>query len=203
MVTVAAVALGLLALVAGLLAVPVEVQVTRPGRGLPTSVRVGWAGGRVSRTFAPGAEAPAAEETSEEEQDTEGEEDEEERPGRRGAGPARAMAALRTPGLPAAAGRLLARLAGAVRLRRASAAVRLADPADTGRLWGLVGPGAAALPPEWRSRIHLRPDFSPGVGEVTGRLTARVVPLRLVAAVAAFALSPPALRAGWRAARAG
>ena len=193
MVTAAAVALGLLALVVlGALAVPVDLEVTRPGRGLPTSVRVGWLGGRVAWEPAPGAEEPA-----------EAEEAEEESAGRRGPGIRRALAVLRSPGLGPAARRMLARLGAAVRLRRAAATVRLSDPADTGRLWGLLGPGAAALPADLRSRLHLRPDFSPGDTEVTGRLTARLVPLRLVAAVVAFLLSPSVLRAGWRAARAG
>lgn len=193
----AAVLLGLLALLVGLLSLPVDLEVARRGRGLPTTVRVDWLGGRVSREFAPGAEEPSPEEEVEEE------EGEEERPGRRGPGPARALAALRTPGLPSAVGRLLSRLGSAVRLRLAAATVRLSDPADTGRLWGMVGPGVAVLPAAWRTRLDLRPDFSPGKRTVTGRLTARLVPLRLVGAVAAFVLSPSVLRAGWRAARAG
>ena len=201
MVTAAAVALGLLALALGALAVPVDLEVARPGGGLPTSVRVGWLGGRVAWEPVPGTEQPAE---ADEEEPAPPEAGEEEEPsGRRGPGVRRALAALRTPGLAPAAGRTLARLGAAVRLRRATATVRLPDPADTGRLWGLVGPGAAALPADWRTRLDLRPDFSPGEPEVTGRLTARLVPLRLVASVVAFVLSPAVLRAGWRAARAG
>lgn len=198
MVTAAAVALGLLALVLGALAVPVDLEVTRPGRGLPTSVRIGWLGGRVAWEPVPGTEEPA--EADEEELAPQ---EEEEPSGRRGPAGRRALAVLRTPGLAPAAGRTLARMGAAVRLRRAAATVRLPDPADTGRLWGLVGSGAAALPADWRTRLDLRPDFSPGEPEVTGRLTARLVPLRLVAAVVGFVLSPAVLRAGWRAARAG
>ena len=199
MVTAAVVALGLLALVLGALAVPVDLEVARPGGGLPTSVRVGWLGGRVIWEPVPGTETQA---DAEEPAPPEGEE-EEEPSGQRRPGVRRALAALGTPGLAPTAGRTLARMGAAVRLRRAAATVRLPDPADTGRLWGLVGPGAAALPADWRTRLDLRPDFSPGEPEVTGRLTARVVPLRLVAAVLAFLLSPAVLRAGWRAARAG
>ena len=200
MMTAAAVALVVAALVAGALAMPVEVEIDRPGRGLPTSVRVDWLAGRVSREFAPGAEEPAPEKEEEAEERVE---EEREGPGLRGPGPARALAAVGTPGLPSAVGRLLSRLASAMRLRLAAATIRLADPADTGRLWGLVGSGTALLPAAWRSRLDLRPDFSPGDAEVTGRLAARLVPLRLLGAVVAFLLSPAVLRAGWRAARAG
>ncbi|MDP2497462.1 MAG: hypothetical protein Q8W44_05640, partial [Candidatus Palauibacterales bacterium] len=117
MVTAAAVALGVLALVLGALAVPVELEVARPGDDLPTSVRIGWPGGRVAWEPVPGTETPA--ETDEEEPAPPEAEEEEEPSGRRGPGVRRALAALRTPGLAPTAGRALARVAAAVRLRRA------------------------------------------------------------------------------------
>ena len=199
MLIAAAALVGLLALAAGTLAVPVDVEVRRPGGGLPTAVRIGWLGGRVGWEPTAGEEAPPDGRAAEEEAGEEPEEEKEERAPRR----RRALAALRTPGLGPAAGRLLSRLAAAVRLRWVAARVRLADPADTGRLWGVVGPLAATLPADWQGRVDLRPDFSPGEPDLAGGMRLRVVPLRLVAAVAGFVLSPAVVRAGWRAARAG
>lgn len=197
MLIAAAVLAGLLALALGTLAVPVDVEVRRPGRGLPTAVRIGWLAGRVEWEPAGGEERPAEEGPAPEEE-AEEEPEEEERARRRGPKPRDVLTALRTPGLGRAVGRLLSRLSGAVRLRRAVASVRLGDPADTGRLWGLVGPVVATLPARWRDRIDLRPDFSPGTADVAGRLRGRVVPLRLVAAALGLVLSPPVIRAGWR-----
>lgn len=201
MLIAAAVLAGLLALALGTLAVPVDVEVRRPGRGLPTAVRIGWLAGRLEWEPVGGEEGPA-EEGPPPEEEAEEEPEEEERAGRRGPKPRSVATALRTPGLGRAVGRLLSRLSGAVRLRRADASVRLGDPADTGRLWGLAGPVVATLPARWRDRVYLQPDFSPGAADVAGRLRARVIPLRLVAATLEFVLSPPVIRAGWRIVRA-
>jgi len=198
----AAVLAGLLALALGTLAVPVDVEVRRPGRGLPTSVRIGWLAGRLEWEPAGGEERPAEAEGPAPEEEAEEEPEEDERARRRGPKLRDVVTALRTPGLGRAVGRLLSRLSGAVRLRRAAASVRLGDPADTGRLWGLVGPVVATLPARWRDRVDLQPDFSPGAADVAGRLRGRVVPLRLVAAALGFVLSPPVIRAGWRTVRA-
>lgn len=73
----------------------------------------------------------------------------------------------------------------------------LGDPADTGRLWALVGPLAAVAQALPHAEVRVEPEFlKPALEfETQGRL--RVVPLQVLALVAAFVLSPPSIRA-WR-----
>lgn len=200
MATAAWVLAGLLALGAALLAVPLGVELRLDGEGAAPAVRLRWLFGLV--TAEPGggeaAAGDAPERSEREEEPGDGED-----AARRGPGPRAVLRALRSPGLGPSAGRLLRRTVGAVRLVRADGRVRLADPADTGRLWAVVGPATAILAPGDGAPIRLRPDFSPGGARVTGSASLRVVPLRLVAGLLAFVCSPPVIRAGWRLARAG
>jgi hypothetical protein len=80
----------------------------------------------------------------------------------------------------------------AVRLR-----LGLGDPADTGRLWALVGPLSAVAQRLANAQISVQPEFIDAKLEfdVRGRMV--IVPLQLLAVVMAFALSPPSIRA-WR-----
>lgn len=71
------------------------------------------------------------------------------------------------------------------------------DPAETGRLWALVGPLEAFALGLGVTALRFEPDFSePALEfEAQGRLV--LVPLQLLGLVAAFALAPASLRA-WR-----
>ena len=80
-----------------------------------------------------------------------------------------------------------------VRRLRLDARIGLDDPADTGRLWGLLWP-MLALAPTSTGSVRVQPDFS---GEVLwidaeGQLWLR--PLAVLAAVLAFLAAP----AVWR-----
>ncbi len=77
----------------------------------------------------------------------------------------------------------------------------LGDPADTGRLWAVVGPLGAAARGLRGADVRLEPEFVDPVLELHARGRAVLVPLQLLALAVSFALSPPALRA-WRAVRA-
>lgn len=70
----------------------------------------------------------------------------------------------------------------------------LGDPADTGRLWGLLGPLSALLARCPHSHFTLEPDFVDAVLQVEGSGTLRVIPLRLVVLALLLSLSP----AFWR-----
>ena len=77
----------------------------------------------------------------------------------------------------------------------------LGDPADTGRLWALLGPvgaAAAALP---RIDVRLEPEFVDPVLEVEARGRAVVVPLEILLLVGAFLVAPASVRT-WRMLRA-
>ncbi len=73
----------------------------------------------------------------------------------------------------------------------------LDDPADTGRLWALLGPlgaVASALP---GIDLDLQPEFVGPVLEIEARGRAVVVPLEILALAATFLVAPASLRA-WR-----
>lgn len=110
--------------------------------------------------------------------------------------PGLALAALRSPGLLSAALLCLERLLRAVRVRDLDGLLCLGldDPADTGLVWGVLGPavflggrrfpGLRAVPSFEGERLHV---------DATG--TAVVVPLEVLLIALAFLLTPATLRA--------
>ena len=118
--------------------------------------------------------------------------------GKRGAG-RRMLAVLRQAEFRRRVFRLLKDLVAATHPRGVSLRMRLGlgDPADTGRLWALVGPLNAAAGNLRGVEVQIEPEFMDPLFEfhLAGRLL--VVPLQLVALAIAFALSPASLRA-WR-----
>jgi hypothetical protein len=107
------------------------------------------------------------------------------------------LAALRIEGFGWRLLRLARDLLRRVYVRDLSLRVRvgLDDPADTGRLWGVVGPLAAALPRPAAARVAVAPEFAREALEIDGRGSVRIVPLRLLLVLLVFALSPVTLRA--------
>ncbi|MDD3448904.1 MAG: hypothetical protein PHF72_07730 [Gammaproteobacteria bacterium] len=176
----------LLALLAGLLAllaVPLELAfsvrrdgVRREGRG---SLR--WLFGlvrvRLGGPGRPAARRPRAR-----------------RPRRGGGGARRMLALVQVEGFGSHLLRLARDLFRRIRIQELGLRVRLGldDPADTGRLWAVVGP-LAALP--GLRRITIEPEFAAGTFELDGRGRIRIVPLRLLSVLLRFALSPVTLRA--------
>jgi hypothetical protein len=188
----------LLALLA-LLAVPVELTFRLEG-GAPLAGEVGirWLLGLVrARIPVPGAggkpgEAAAAREG--------GRRPATRRVRRRASrGPGRYLDVLRQEAFRARACRLARDLARAVRVRRLRLWLRvgLDDPADTGMLWAVVGPLSAVALGLRRAEVRIEPEFAEAAFRfrTDGRVV--VVPLQLLALAAAFALSPPSIRA-WR-----
>jgi hypothetical protein len=98
--------------------------------------------------------------------------------------------------------RLLQRLAHAVHWRtlRLHVLFGLDDPADTGCLWGVLGPLSTALFPA-HADVVIQPTFEGPVFAFQGTAEVRVVPLRIARVLLLFALSPAtwrALRPVWR-----
>jgi len=112
---------------------------------------------------------------------------------------AHVLEALQTPGLWASFERLLRRLVRAVRFGRWSARMRfgLADPADTGLLWGLLGPLALVAQHVRGADLELGPVFDDECLHFDAEGSVAIVPLELLAVVVAFAVSPSTLRAGY------
>lgn len=95
--------------------------------------------------------------------------------------------------------RLIGDLVRATRPRelRVRARLGLGDPADTGRLWAVVGPLSAAARSLRDADVSIEPEFIEPALELDVRGRVRLVPLRLLGLAIAFALSPPSIRA-WR-----
>jgi hypothetical protein len=99
---------------------------------------------------------------------------------------------------------LARRLLAALHIQQLTVQARigLGDAADTGRLWGIVGPLSALLSLPSATRIYIEPDFYDEVLELESDGCIQVVPLRLVALVLGFLLSRNTVRA-FQAIRAG
>mgnify|MGYP002713027238 CR=1 FL=1 len=98
--------------------------------------------------------------------------------------------------------RLLQQLAHAVHWRtlRLHVLFGLDDPADTGCLWGVLGPLSTGLLPA-HADVVIRPTFEGPVFAFQGTAEVRIVPLRIARVLLVFALSPAtwrALRPAWR-----
>lgn len=92
--------------------------------------------------------------------------------------------------------RILSRVCRTMRSRkiRIVMVIGLGDPADTGRLWGYLGPLEPFLNRYNDLAITLRPDFANARVEASSSGTLSVMPLNLIAVIAASLLSP----ATWR-----
>jgi hypothetical protein len=77
-----------------------------------------------------------------------------------------------------------------VRLR-----IGLGDPADTGRLWGLLGPVAGIATNLRSAEVRIEPEFLAPALEVESYGEFRLIPLQLIALATAFMLSPATLQA--------
>ncbi len=77
-----------------------------------------------------------------------------------------------------------------VRLR-----IGLGDPADTGRLWGLLGPVAGIATNLRFAEVLIEPEFLAPALEVETHGEFRLIPLQFIALAAAFVVSPGTLRA--------
>lgn len=121
------------------------------------------------------------------------------RSARRGGRPGRVLALLRQAEFRERTWRLLKDLRRAAPLEGLRLRLRLGmgDPVDTGWLWTVIGPLGAAARQLHDADVAIEPEFFGAALDVQARGRMRCVPLRLLALVLGFALSPPALRA-WR-----
>ncbi len=69
--------------------------------------------------------------------------------------------------------------------------VGLGDPADTGRLWALVGPVTGMLANVKAASITIEPEFMDATFELDGSGAIRIIPLQLIYLTVALLLSPP------------
>lgn len=185
---------GILLLLALVLAIPVNlVYAIRTGQGRRGRIRIYWLFGRLHFVLRPRRR--------------------EKRPGRKrrqlvraGRGAVRrrrdVFAVLRTPGLIRRTARLLGDLSRAMRPRRfrLELVIGMEDPADTGRLWGLLAPlrllfGVRSLGKASNISVEITPDFVGPRFSGYSCASVRFVPLQLIGLLAGFALSGPVMRA--------
>jgi hypothetical protein len=73
---------------------------------------------------------------------------------------------------------------------RLRARIGLGDPAETGRLWAVVGPVAGALSMVKSASIVVQPEFLDTVLDVDARGRIRIIPLQVIGLLLALAFSP-------------
>lgn len=73
----------------------------------------------------------------------------------------------------------------------------LDDPADTGRLWAVIGPVSSIIDNLYMPGLHIEPDFINEIFYIEGKGEISMVPIRILYIVAMFLLSPAVIRAGW------
>jgi hypothetical protein len=105
---------------------------------------------------------------------------------------AHVLAALRLKSFRRRLLRFLASLWHAIRKDHVNVAVRLGlgDPADTGRLWGLIGPCAGLLQRVPEMAVSVEPDFQDAVFDLDSSGALRVVPLNVLLIIVGLAVSP-------------
>jgi hypothetical protein len=75
--------------------------------------------------------------------------------------------------------------------------IGLGDPADTGRLWALLGPIAGVATNFRSAEVRIEPEFMDPVFDVESHGEFRLIPLQFITLATAFVVSPITLRA-WR-----
>jgi hypothetical protein len=109
----------------------------------------------------------------------------------------RALAMARSDGFSRRVLCLLRDLLGRVQVRRLDLDLRLGfdDPADTGRLWGIIGPVSAVLALPHAARVSVTPVFTEPLLYLDAHAEARIVPAALLLALLGFVFSPITFRA--------
>ncbi|MEM9587325.1 MAG: DUF2953 domain-containing protein, partial [Planctomycetota bacterium] len=91
----------------------------------------------------------------------------------------------------------LRQLIRSVRVRSLDIQMRLGldDPADTGRLWGVIGPVSTLLASIPKAHVWIEPQFSHAALSVRGQGCLRIIPLQTAWVCLTFCLSPVVIRA--------
>lgn len=193
-------------LLALLLLVPIDLEgrVSRGWDRPETRMKIGWLFGHLHKDVSGSADAERGPSEKGEEQAPKKDEKKEKK-AKVGPGSSKiALEVLRTEGFLGNLAHLLRGLFRAFKVQffRIDLVVGLSDPADTGEavghLWAVLIPLEALTP----LRARIEPTFSEEelAGSAEGKL--RIWPYKTIPPLIVFLLSPPALRAGWKAIRA-
>lgn len=88
--------------------------------------------------------------------------------------------------------KFIGRLFRSIRINALDVQLRmgLEDPADTGRLWGLMGPLSVMLSQVKTANVCIEPDFTNKLFFLRSYGRIRIIPLRVIATTLLFILSP-------------
>ena len=108
-----------------------------------------------------------------------------------------AIALLKQPTFRRRAFQFIKNLLRAIHARDFSLRLRIGlnDPADTGHLWGFLGPVAGIAKNLSSAEIIIEPEFIAPALEVESQGKLRIIPLQFITLVTAFMVSPATLQA--------
>ena len=178
------------AILIGLLAVPLELQFRlSSGEGLEQRVRLVWAFGLARFSLPSGRTKPDKDAPGKARAKTR-------RRSRSRSRTRRALDVLRNELLRRRVLRYLADVWSAIKKRdmHVHARIGLGDPADTGQLWAVAGPVAAALSNIRDATVNIQPDFDDDVLELDTSGTITAMPLQLIGLTLLLLMSPTLLR---------
>ena len=179
-----------LSLVVFLLAVPVTLTYQFSWKQSPSArLRLKWAFGLVRADVSPDLAKPGADKRGATRKKAA-------RRGKSTGKKANVMAAIRQASFRRRIFRLVSDLWHTIHKENVRLLVRLGlgDPADTGRLWAVLGPLSGMLARLRDVRITIEPDFLDPTLEVDSSGTIRMIPLQVVVLVFGLLFSPPIWR---------
>ena len=182
-----------LAIICGvaLLAIPVEIVFdVRRHEILDGSVSIGWLFGIIRAPLPINSSAPSSERPKKKI----GKEQKKRKDGSR-----RAILVIRNAPFRQRVVRFIREFLHAINVTGLTLRARLGldDPADTGMLWGFIGPLSGLLATIQNAVIRIEPEFMYETFELEGKGKVRLVPLQFIFIVALFALSPVTMRMLW------
>ncbi len=178
---------GLAGLLVLLLAVPIDLSFSlEKDERFRSRVRIGWLFGLVGKDLGRGKKGKELK--PEEKPRNQGH--------RRNRSPRPFLAAIRTRGFPLHSLRFARRMLWAIRVRELNLGLQvgLGDPAETGRLLGLMSPVAACVDAVPRFHLSVEPDFNQETFRGYCNGSVRIYPIRMVPPIVLFALSLTSFR---------
>ncbi len=188
---------GLAGLLVLALSVPVDLTFSlEKDKGFQSRARIGWLFGLVGKNLGAKEKRQKREKLEEPEKSEEREKLEEPKKQGKKRGSRMFLAILRTRGFPGNSLKLARRLLRAVRVRelKLDLQIGLGDPAETGFLFGFVGPVLASVSSISSADINVEPVFHEQTMRGYCKGSIRVFPIRLVLAIVLFAFSLTTVR---------
>jgi hypothetical protein len=174
--------------VIALLAIPVEIAFSVQRREMfNKTISIGWLFGVVRATLPMNGTKPSSDRRKKKKKN-----------GGKDRG-RRAIAIARNTSFRQRLLKLFKDILGATRVSGLTLRARLGldDPADTGMLWGFVGPLASLLASIRSAAIRIEPEFMCETFELDSEGKVRIIPIQYIFIMVGFILSPVTIRMMW------